>query len=176
MPGGAHAEQHMDTAPLLTDEQIDFIHGPVSILVATHDTHLTPNQTRGFGCIVAADAKTLTVCVASSQAGALLADIRANAAIAVVFCRPSSDQALQVKADDAAIVTTTRDAILTAQRYREKMIEEIQPLGFTPEMLGAAFGIAASDVVAIRCTPHTVYEQTPGPNAGNAIAASGASH
>lgn len=160
----------MDTAPLLTDEQIDFIHGPVSILVATHDANLIPNQTRGFGCIVAADATTLTVCVASSQAGAVLADIRDNAAIAVVFCRPSSDQALQIKASDAAIVATTREAILTAQRYREKMIGEIQPLGFTPEMLGAAFGIAASDVVAIRCTPHTAYEQTPGPNAGSAIA------
>src|SRR5690606_41291970 len=107
---------------------------------------------------------------APAQAGAGSGDSRDNAPPAVVFSRPRADSALQIKAVGAACVPITRQAIPPASRYREKMIGEIQPLGFTPEMLGAAFGIAAADVVAIRCTPHTAYEQTPGPNAGSAIA------
>ena len=144
----------------------------VSILVATHDANLRPNQTRAFGCLIDPATDTLDILISAPQATALLADIRANGAIAAVFCRPSSSQALQIKAIGADTTDATAKHMQAARQYRDNMIAEIQPLGFRAEMLGAVFTVEANDLTVIRCRPHVVFEQTPGPNAGNALASS----
>lgn len=163
----------MDMAPLLSAAQIAFMQGPVSIIAASHDAALTSNLVRAVGCSLSADGKQLSIYVTASQAGALLADVRANRALAAVFCRPTTDHALQIKAVDAAIVPTQRDDVRATQRYRDMIVGEIAPLGFTEAMLNAVFNANAADVVVVCCTPTAVFEQTPGPNAGNTLAVAG---
>jgi len=164
----------MDMAPLLSAEQIAFMQGPVSIIAASHDAALKSNLVRAVGCSLGADGNQLRIYVTASQAGTLLADLRANRALAAVFCRPSTDHALQIKAVDAAIIPTQRDDVRATQRYRDMMVGEIAPLGFPEPVLHAIFSANAADVVVVRCTPTAVFEQTPGPNAGNALAVAGA--
>jgi predicted pyridoxine 5'-phosphate oxidase superfamily flavin-nucleotide-binding protein len=164
----------MEQAPPLTAAQTAFMQGPVSILAATHDAGLTPNLVRAHGCSVSADRRELTIWLAASQAGAVLADIRANRAVALVFCRPSTHQALQVKAADAEIIPAERDAAREVRRYHAQMQTEVGLLGFSEPMREAMFSCRPGDLVALRCMPYAVFEQTPGPNAGHALQPAGA--
>jgi hypothetical protein len=148
--------------------------GPVSILAATRAADLTPNLVRAHGCSVSADRRELIIWLAASQSGAVLADVRANRAVALVFSRPSTHQTLQIKAADAQIIPAEREGARVARRYHTQMHAEIGSLGFPAPMCEAMFSCRPGDLIGLRCTPHAVFEQTPGPNAGHALDSAGA--
>lgn len=164
----------MDTAPQqLNNDHAAFILGPVSIIAASHDANRVPDVTRALGCKLSADATQLTIFFALAQAEVLLANIRSNRAFAAVFSLPSTDQALQVKASDAVITSLETGDLERIERYHASMVAEILPFGFNLAMLQALFsvagGCAAENIVAVRCTPTAIFEQTPGPNAGKPV-------
>ncbi|MFO1322747.1 MAG: pyridoxamine 5'-phosphate oxidase family protein [Burkholderiales bacterium] len=156
--------------PILLPEHAAFVQGSVSIVAASCDAQRVPSIGRVAGCAVAADRCTVSVFVAARQAPALLADIRACGRIAVVFSRPSNNRSLQLKGDDATVRPATERELAIVARYVEAFGEEITPLGYGPEQARTLFACVDGDRVAIDFTPSAAFEQTPGPNAGTAIA------
>lgn len=157
--------------PLFTAAQADFIRGPVSVLAASHDAQLVPNITRAIGCALDADANCFVVFLAASRSDAVLDDLRANRRIAVVLSRPSTHESLQIKADDAQIIALPPQARALVDDYHARMAAEVGALGFPLATVQALFSVEDEDIVAVQCTPHAVFEQTPGPNAGNLLKA-----
>jgi hypothetical protein len=151
---------------VLNVAQAEFIQGSVSIVAASCGSDGTTQLSKAFGCRVAADRRSVTIILSAPQAGALLADLRINRKLAVVFCRPTTDQTLQIKTFDAHIVALEREHYAVLNEHADKMVAEVGPLGFSEAIARPLFSCAAADAVAVRFTPSAVFDQTPGPNAG----------
>lgn len=157
-------------AVILTTEQAAFIQGPVSMVAATTGADAVNHLSKVFGCSVAADGRSVTIILSALQAGAVLADLRANRRLAVAFCRPTTDQTLQIKTVDAEVVALQRDDYRTLADHTDKLIAEIGAIGFPETIVRPLFGCSPSDAVAVRFSPSAVFDQTPGPNAGARLA------
>jgi hypothetical protein len=155
--------------PLLDEEHAAFIQSGVSIVAASCDARPVPSIGRLTGCRVAADRRRVTVMVSAGQAPQLLADIRANGRIAVVFSRPSTHRSFQLKSDDASVRSIDTAELVAVRRYVEAFAAEIVPLGHHPEQAHALLTALDDDLVAIDFTPSAAFEQTPGPGAGKPI-------
>lgn len=161
-----------DRSPALVDDALAmFVQQAVSIVVASRDAANVPSLTRGIGCRVAADRRTVTVFVAAAQAGALLADLLASGVIAVVFSQPSTHRTFQLKGVDAVRVAMTDVDRGSVARYADMMVGELQGLGFSEAFTRAMVAGAPTDIVAIAFTPSSAFDQTPGPRAGAKLAA-----
>ncbi len=154
----------------LSAEQIAFIRGNVTIYAAATGTDLSPQIARAAGCRVDVKNNLVTIFLSAARAAALLEAVRAHRTLAVVFSLPGNHKAIQLKTRDAGIVHLQRDDAILIANYCERMIAHITPLGFAPDMLRVFFSIPVSDAVALQFTPDTAFDQTPGPNAGAALA------
>jgi hypothetical protein len=143
---------------------------PVSANVASRDNGHRPHLTRAVGFRLAPDLQHLTVFLAASTSACVLADLRANGRIAVVFSEPSTHRTLQVKGSDAVMAPATPDDLVVLRAYWQAFTEEIGALGFGPRVAQTIFEFALDDIVGVRLTPQAAFDQTPGPRAGEALA------
>jgi len=151
---------------VLDTEHSAFIQGAVSISLASRGADNLPNITRGIGCRVAFDRKSITVFVVANQSAGLLADIRANGAIAVIFSHPGSHRSVQFKGTDAiAALATGSDARVLAD-YCEAFVSCVEKLGFSRPAIQRLLASSLDKVLALTFTPDAAFSQTPGPAAG----------
>jgi hypothetical protein len=153
----------------LDSEHADFISGGVSIIVAGCDAANGTTVSRAIGCRVADDRRRVTVFLSAAQSGALLADVRANGKLAVVFSQPTTHRAIQLKGTDATVVPLATDDPHLIAAYRSHFAAQVTPLGFSEAFVRSFLGIAPGDVVAIAFTPSAAFSQTPGPKAGSPL-------
>jgi hypothetical protein len=156
----------MAEAARLSPEDAAFIEGGVSIHAAARNAANDTTVARAIGCRVSADRQRVTIFLSAVQAAALLADVRANGAIAVVFSQPSSHRTIQLKGDDAEVVPSMTDDPHLWSTYRARLAAAVQPLGFSDAFVRAMLSPASGDVVAVAFTPSAAFQQTPGPKAG----------
>jgi hypothetical protein len=163
----------MGDAPqvLLDPEVASFIQGGVAVVVAARNAALVPDVARGCGCRVSRDRRRVTVLVESERAEELLADIRATGKVAVVFSQPSTHRTIQLKGDDAAVVPATKAERRIADRHLLAWVADLVSAGFHADFAAAVRGRAERSVAAIRFTPASAFEQTPGPAAGQRLGA-----
>jgi hypothetical protein len=155
----------------LGPEQIALIRRRVSIIVASRDAGQRPHLMRAMGCRLSDDLRELTVFLATSSSQQVLADLRANGLIAVVFTEPSSNLALQLKGRDASVRPVVPDDHALVQTYVRRFADEVGQLGFAEQVAHTMFAHAPEELVAVHFTPESAFEQTPGPKAGEALPA-----
>ena len=151
---------------MISDVVADFLQGGLSMFVATRDAELEPHGARGWAVVVDDDRQHLTVYVHRAAARWLLSDLAENGQIAVAFTRPTDHRAFQVK----GVTVATRPA-----RAEEKPVVMRQVDGFLGELV--AVGIPPAMVrnwktwpcVAVQMRVTDVFEQTPGPRAGERV-------
>jgi hypothetical protein len=107
--------------------------------------------------------------VAATQATQLLADIRDNGAIAIVFSEPSTHRSVQIKGRDAAVAGATETDWRVIDAYRDAFVRELAPMGYDELLIHTLLSCAPADAVALRFTPSEAYLQTPGPGAGTPL-------
>lgn len=156
---------------VLDTEQAAFVQGGVSILVAGRDPANLPRLARAFGCRVSEDRRTAAVLLARYQSAGLLAAIRANRAIAVVYTLPSTHRSLQLKGDDATIGPIVAGDVDRARACADAFVADIVPLGYDEALCRALLWLDPSELVAVSFTPSVAFDQTPGPRAGERIGA-----
>ncbi|UCH52884.1 MAG: hypothetical protein JSW09_09850, partial [Pseudomonadota bacterium] len=122
-----------------------------------------------IGCRVSDDRRHVTVFLARAQAIEVLANLASNPIIAVVFTRPSTHQAIQLKASDAAEVPCTPSDEEVYARSAETFIQELVKVGYREAFARAVIPPRGREVVAVRFTPTDAFVQTPGPNAGQRL-------
>jgi len=155
----------------LDPEHAEFIGGGASIIVAGRDAGNETTVSRAVGCRVADNRRRVTVFVSAAQSGALLADVRANGVIAVVFSQPTTHRAIQLKGTDAEVVPLTEDDPHLLAAYRGRLAAYVAPLGFSEAFVRTFLNVPPGDVVAIAFTPSAAFTQTPGPKAGSPLQA-----
>jgi hypothetical protein len=164
----------METLPPspIGPEQAELMARRVSIIVGSRDAALRPHLMRAVGCTLGDDRRQVTVLISARGAESVLADLRANGHIAVVFSEPTTHRTLQLKGDDAQVLPCGSDGEAVAERHLGRFIDELAALGFGAQVARA---VLARDggLLALRFTVREAYEQTPGPQAGSALHAGG---
>lgn len=157
-------------APLLIGpEQAALIARPVSANLATRDAALRPHLTRVLGFRLSPDGRGVTVFVPAPASTDVLADLRANGRVAVVFSEPATNRTVQLKGGDARVAPLQPQDLEHLRAYRDGFAEAIGALGFPRAVAQTVLGVPPEDIVAVHFTPQQGFDQTPGPRAGRAL-------
>jgi len=147
-------------------EHAAFIQGPVSVIAASRDAAATPHLVRGLGCRLCEQRRRVTIFLAASQAQAVLADLRANGTIAVVFSQPSTHRTVQLKGDDASIGVASASDLAAVAAYQDMMVGELRSWDFPESFTRSLLAFIPDDVLTVTFTISAAFSQTPGPKAG----------
>lgn len=144
-----------------------FLQSGISVLVGTRDRDLLPECIRGVGARVAAGGTELTVFVPAATASRTLQNVADNGRIAVCFGRPRDHRTIQIKGAVLAVADADDDGDRACiERWREGIARE---LGWVGVPGGIVRRIAHWPACAIRLQVEAVFEQTPGPGAGDPL-------
>lgn len=164
----ALADPNPVTRSLLSPEHLALIESGVGVSIASRDGGMLPNLVRALAGRVEPSGE-LTVFLSGSDGAGVLADLRANGEIAVVFSRPATHRTLQLKGHGVTIARARpADAVLVRQRT-EAMVAELESLGYDGRFARVLLSFEPGDLVAVRFRPESAFDQTPGPRAGAAL-------
>jgi hypothetical protein len=156
-------------APVIDDAVVALMRRRVSIIVASRDAMHQPHLMRAIGLRVSTDRRRVTVVMTRATSTAVLDDIAANGAIAVVVSEPSTHTTAQLKGSDAAVEPIASGDLALVEAHAERFADELESIGFKRALAAAMLDRADGDLVAVGFTPTQAFEQTPGPRAGRAI-------
>lgn len=155
---------------LLSAEHLALLKQGVGVSVASRDAGNLPNLVRAVGHRVEPSGE-VTVILSGTDGGGVLANLRANGAVAVVFSQPSTHRTLQVKANRVVIEEARPADLETVAQCREAMAAELTAIGFSGEFARQLLDAEHRDLVAVSFLPESAFDQTPGPKAGAPLAA-----
>jgi hypothetical protein len=158
-----------DSGPMLDGELREFVRGGVSIGIATRDAALRSHMARAVGC--RHDGGRIVVLLPRLQAVEVLADVEANGRVAVVFTEPSTHRTYQIKGRDAVVAPGGPDDRDQALAYRDALAANLASVGWPPRYTAALLEGVDDELVGIAFTPDGVFIGTPGPHAGDPLAA-----
>jgi len=154
----------------LADELIRFMESGISLCAASRDKRLLPSLARVLACRVGRQQGRVRLLLASSQSEQLLRDCLATDRIALVMSDPPTHRTWQLKGDGVQILAVTQGDRQCIERHGAEFALTIGTLGFSPAFASALFAHPAGEVVALGFTPQQLFDQTPGPRAGEKIA------
>jgi hypothetical protein len=158
----------MDAEPILDEELAEFLQSGVA-MHASAVSGRTPQVTRAAGCRVSRDRRAVTIFVAEAHGEALLASVRENGAVAVVFTRPKTHRTVQLKGRDARVAAASAEDHEVARRQVAIFDAELAEMRFPREFGRTLCGGEGARLAAITFTPACGFVQTPGPSAGSAL-------
>ncbi len=160
----------IDNPPLIGPDQAVWLQRPLSFIVGGRDARHRPHLMRAVAGWLSEDRRRFSLLMPERHGGALLADLRANACIAVVCSEPSSHRTLQLKGRGAQLLPADADDEARALRYLAGFAAEIGQIGF-PARIAEALLAPGGPVWRIEFEIEAAFEQTPGPSAGEPLAA-----
>jgi len=147
---------------------VELFESGVSILVGTRDAARRPEATRGVGAVVSPDRRRLTVFLPGAVSERAVANLRDNGLIAVGFSSVLDHQTLQVKGKTEEIRDARDDEREIVTRYHAAFAEILAVVGL-PRTTVRYLNVWPSVAVTFEVTD--VFQQTPGPNAGERLSA-----
>lgn len=150
----------------LNQELLDFIHQGLSITAASRDPRLIPSISKALACRVVQDLGQIHIFVNRLQAGQLLSDVASSKRIAVTFCLPSSHKTIQIKGFQAKQVAVQSDDLEHTLHYTRLLAKDLESMGYNPVTVARYLYVDPEQLVAISFLPDSVFEQSPGQNAG----------
>lgn len=146
-----------------------FMQGGVSITMGSCSAQGMPSIVRAYGCRLSDDHSRVTVAVWQAQAEQVLADIRSNGKVAIVFSLPATHRTMQLKGSDATVGAAADDDRALVAAYREAFIQHLVMLGYEESLMRAFMACPPDEIVTVSFTPTAAFTQTPGPHAGEPL-------
>jgi hypothetical protein len=150
---------------LITGELAQFVEQGIGIYIGTRNDALEPNGARAVAARV--DGAELVVYLADVAAERILPDLRSNGHAAVTFGRPVDERACQVKGTVVAVRPARDDERALIDAQWEGFTRQLEAIGVAREARSAWPTWPAT---AIALKPTAIFEQTPGPSAGQQLA------
>jgi hypothetical protein len=144
-----------------------FLEEGLAVQIGTRDADLRPHGARAVAARVEPDGVHFVVYLAEVAAARILADLESNGRAAVVFCRPYDDRACQVKGTFVAVRPAGESERRFVERRWNAFLDQLEQIGIPR---AATTGWVTWPAVAIRLRVTAVFDQTPGPHAGAALA------
>jgi hypothetical protein len=152
---------------MIGPELAAFLEQGVGIHIGTRNDQLHPSGARAVAAKVEGGGSHLVVYVAEIAAVRLRADLESNGQAAVVFGRPEDERSCQVKGVLVEIRSATDSERPMLQKQWDGFLTQLEMIGI-PRV--SATNWTTWPAVAIRLKVTTIFEQTPGPQAGVQIA------
>lgn len=156
-------------APVIDDQQAAFLQRGVSITACSCNADRVASIGRVLGCKLSSDLRHITIFLSRTQAAAVLADVAASGAIAVVFTDPPTHRTIQLKGKDAKIIDPEEQAWAIVKKHNEEFAQSLLTIGFSREFTHGLLACPDSGLTAISFSPTAAFSQTPGPKAGESL-------
>jgi hypothetical protein len=153
--------------PVLSRELVEFLEGPNSIVVATHDGKLHPEVTRGLTLRCTGD-DTVRVWLPARPAARAVANLALEKRIAVAVELPSLHKTRQLKGVVTAVRPAPDDRRALIDEAFAGFSAQCATIGVPPRLLER---VVLWPAVEIELRVDAVFEQTPGPGAGEPLEA-----
>ena len=151
---------------MIHKELAAFLQEGIAINIGTRSASLQPNGARVVAVKVDADGGHVTAFVPASAAPLLLPDLEASGQAALVFARPPDERACQVKgAFTGARPAAAADETFVVDQWARWM-RRLESIGL-PRMAYESWQVWPCVAVRLRVT--ALFDQTPGPGAGQAL-------
>jgi hypothetical protein len=151
---------------MIPQQVFDLLQTGVSVVVGTRDASLAPESTRAWGIRVSEDRASVIVFLTEAISRKTLQNLRENGQIAISCTRPTDHQACQIKGRLRTIRPADQRDGESSRRWHRDFVEELVAIG-VPAELGEAWITEPALAVDIEVTD--VFEQTPGPGAGEKV-------
>lgn len=145
----------------------EFLKRGLCVLVATRDAKLSPLCVSASACSLMGPGRAV-VFLPGYESAPALANLRANAAIAVLIEEPTTHRGIQLKGRSLAIREASPTELAHVAEFVARTRAELAEIGFAPTVLER---MIFTPCTAVEFSIEHVFEQTPGPGAGRAIEA-----
>jgi hypothetical protein len=156
-----------DNRPI-TEEVTELIASGVDMYFATRDAALVPESMVAMGIKVHEAGCSVTAYLPEALSGATLANLRDNGQVAITLSRPRDHLTVQIKGTFVSVRRSTEAEKELQAVFRAALVEQFASVCGIPRSLTRS--IVWWPSLAVEVTVHAVYDQTPGPNAGEPLA------
>ena len=153
-------------APQIHGELAGFLASGVSVLLGSRDGRLIPECARATGVDVLPGGEEIVVFLPVAIGAATIANLRAHPRLAVTFSR-IDHRSFQVKGTVVEIRAASEAERPRVERYLADLARSWGSLGQPPQI---TLRLAHWPCHAIRLRIEKLFDQTPGPGAGNRLA------
>lgn len=154
------------TSAMLSPALVGFVESGNSVLVGTRDVRLVPECVRAFGVRAERGGRDVTVFVPVATGARTMSNIADNGRVAICVARPRDHRSIQLKGKATAVRDATARDRKFVEAYRSAFCDELAWIGL-PLRLSRRF--AHWPCHAIRLRVESVFDQTPGPGAGEPL-------
>jgi hypothetical protein len=154
------------TRPPISEPTAAFLEAGLSITLATRDGELQPDGAAAWAARVHEDRTRLTLFLYEEAARGLLPNLKAHPEIAAVFDQPTTHRACQVKGRFLSARRARAAERGEIERQADGFAAELEAIGIPRVMTG---GWKRWPCTALEMQVTHLYEQTPGPGAGEPL-------
>lgn len=151
---------------MIPPETSQWVTRGASIIVGSCDGQGVPEATRAVGWVVDDGGARVSVFVPDGPGDLGLRNLRANRRIAICCSYPPDHRTIQVKGEVLSIRPARADEEPFVRQYVESLSESLGIVGLPSSI---ALRIRALPCSVVEVKVHDVFEQTPGPRAGERI-------
>lgn len=155
---------------LVPAQLIDIVEGGASIIVATVDARGRPETVRCAGATVAADRARVEIFIPALTGARTRANLETGSAISATICRVVDYHTVQLKGRCAGVREARPDERDLTIAYRAAFTESLYHVGMSRAVVRR---LAVWPAFVVELAVQAIFEQTPGPNAGEQLAPEG---
>lgn len=152
---------------MTTADLTEWIEGGTSVAVATADADRAPSACRAIALTTRDNFETVTVYIPSVSAGETIANVATTRRVAISCSKPLSHRTIQIKGicRGVRLAPPSEEELVRTRlhQFADVLAEIGVPRGVTHR-------IAHWPAFAVDVSVEEVFDQTPGPRAGQAIA------
>jgi hypothetical protein len=152
--------------PMISEELAAFLESGLSITAGTRNDELQPDGARVWAMRVHENRTHMTVYLYAKAAPPMLRNLEANGLLALSIDRPSDSRACQIKGTFAGSRRGRAAERAEITRQVDGFLQQLEAIGI-PRAMTAGWEFWPCVAVDIRVTQ--LFEQTPGPGAGDPI-------
>lgn len=153
-------------AVLIPPDLVEFFESGVSILVGTRDASLVPDAARGVGAVVHPDNRHLTVFLPTEVAERPIVNVRETGIVAVAFSHALDHHSTQVKGRVVEVRPGREEERELCTRYKVALTEVLAVTGVPRAVIRT---VTVWPATAITLEVQDLFQQTPGPGAGERL-------
>lgn len=154
-------------APPLSEELAELIASGVDVYVATRDAEYTPESMLAMGVKIHGDGCAITVYLPEATSAPTLANLKSNGQIAICLTRPRDHRSVQLKGSVKHVRASEAADRELQSVFRAALVEQFAGVGIPRS---ASRRLVWWPSVAVEVAVNAVFQQTPGPRAGEPLA------
>ena len=158
------------TTITIPDEVVRILEGPTFPHGGTRDAELVPHHHIGCGVRVTPDRTEVEVLLANLPNSRFATDIADNGRLTLTCSHPASHTTYQLKGAVSEIREPTDEEREFQRAWTEQLLGHMRQVQLPEHLVARAAGLSAAPVRYLRLRVEQIFDQTPGPRAGERIA------